>query len=81
MDVNNIPLETCELSSIFCRAQCSCDSGYFGYDCSIAGSSELASVQALRDEVCLNLEIAAEIQEMSPDVFYARILSITNTVG
>jgi hypothetical protein len=80
VDVNNLPLDSCELSSIFCRSRCECESGFYGRDCSIEGEGALASVQDLRDTVCTNLEAAASIQEMSSDVMYARILSIANAL-
>ena len=67
--------------SIFCRAICSCDANFFGQDCSVNGTESLAVVRDLRDSVCNNLAAAAEIQEVTADVLYARVLSISNVLS
>jgi hypothetical protein len=69
----------CPKNDIFCRAECSCDSGRYGLDCSVE-TSELSTTKDLRDDVCFNLQTVQAIQNENDDVLLSRAQLIADTI-
>jgi hypothetical protein len=79
-DNNEQPVDTCLKSNVFCSAECVCDSGYYGQDCSIFGTDELALIKEVRDDVCFNLESVRAIQNENDDTLLTRATLIAEVL-
>jgi hypothetical protein len=79
-DYMNEEVATCLKSNVFCRAECVCDTDYYGQDCSVYGTSALALVKEVRDDVCFNLESVQAIQNENEDTLLSRATLVAETL-
>ena len=76
-DANNLATAFCAATDSFCKATCSCDSGFFGMDCSLSPSALAAAMQT-RQTLCVGLFRTLGIQDVSSDVITSRASSISS---
>jgi hypothetical protein len=71
VSVDDIPLDVCLASNSFCRAQCLCQTNFFGRDCSLNEEELLARLE-IREGMCSNLLTSAALQDLSSDAVLSR---------
>jgi len=54
-------LASCSTQDIFCTATCKCNTGYYGYDCSLSQKS-LAAAKSLRELMCSSMLASLSFQ-------------------
>ena len=72
-------VSTCLVQDFFCRAQCSCDSGFDGKDCSVT-SADVATIQEGKANVCSTLYSTLMMEDITADVVESRSDSVRESV-
>jgi hypothetical protein len=72
-------IEACPSSETFCRAQCLCNDGWFGGDCSLT-EAEYATFQQERAALCFALSQTADIQDIGADVITGMANSVASVL-
>ena len=67
LDSNKNNISDCLTTNRFCKAVCTCFTGWYGRDCSLTATG-LSSLKKLREIMCVNLYLTLPIQ-----VFYCRL--------
>lgn len=68
-------LESCSVFNSFCFAECRCDSGRFGDDCSLLGTDLTVRI-GLIEELCYGLYETLDIQDVTFEVLVTRALTV-----
>ncbi len=69
--IANLSMPLCPTSDPYCKAKCSCYSGYYGSDCSL-GQSEFDDIVVMRDTLCSNLNATRAMQDVDLAVVMSR---------
>lgn len=76
-DINNQLTTACPVSNAFCKARCSCDTGYYGNDCSLS-AAEYEGFSSLRASLCHALSQTVAFEDVSTDVVTSRLTSLVS---
>lgn len=75
--VSGETITSCYSSNMLCQASCTCNKGSYGRDCSYT-LSQIISVRAIRESLCLSSYSSLKYQDVSSDVVLSRASSIAN---
>lgn len=77
LDASGNPTTNCNSNNMNCKAYCSCNSGFYGVDCSLDQSS-MERYRSMRETMCFGLYQAASFQYVSMDVVVSRANTIAS---
>eukprot|EP01036_Dinobryon_divergens_P024036 gene24036-32447_t len=70
-------IPACNVSNSYCTASCSCQTGYFGSDCSLIDASYKQEL-SLRSSLCMNIRNSLSVQASTADVIQQRATAIAS---
>jgi hypothetical protein len=78
--LSGLNITSCGVTNSSCKAECKCNPGYSGSDCSVslAESTELTSI---RGSLCSAILNASYSQDLNSDVIVARVSTVANVLS
>ena len=76
-DIDGNEVDDCTTNDFSCKASCTCSDGYFGNDCSL-NEDDFNRKTSIRDSLCISINTASSIQDISRDVIIGRVNTISS---